>query len=272
MVKQADPVSDFPEREMMMTSPVWHDDDAFWEFMAPLLFSTSRLEGTYEEVDGLAELLGLPESARVLDLCCGPGRHALELTRRGFRVTGVDRTPSYLDEARSRAVTEGLDVEFVQADMREFRREGAFDGAGSMFTSFGFFSDPEDDRRVLRHLHASLKPGGILVMDLVGKEPLARDFLARDWQETEGVLVLRESRILDDWSKVESRYIVVVDGRLRERTFLIRVHSAAELTEILEECGFGRVEVFGSLDGSAYDHQAERLIVRAHRPGRGTGV
>jgi len=58
----------------------------------------------------------------VLELACGPGRHALEFARRGYRVTGVDRTARYLETAREKAGEEGLDVEWVEADMRTLRR------------------------------------------------------------------------------------------------------------------------------------------------------
>lgn len=148
--------------------PPWHEQDEFWAFLAPRLFDQRRLGNTYEEVDSLLELLGLAPGAKVLDLCCGPGRHALELSRRGYAVTGVDRTDSYLSEARSRAETEGLNTRFVHADMREFRKAGCYDGVINMFTSFGLFEDQDDDRRVLANIRDSLRPGGVLVMELVG--------------------------------------------------------------------------------------------------------
>jgi trans-aconitate methyltransferase len=88
----------------------------------------------------------------------------------------VDRTAFLLERACERAQAAGLDLELVQADMREFRRPAAYDLAVSLFTSFGYFDALEDDLRVLRNLRASLTPSGVLVMDMVGKEWLARHF------------------------------------------------------------------------------------------------
>ena len=82
----------------------WHEQDQFWE-MVPL-FGPDRLEMAPEEVEGVISLLGIEPGASVLDLCCGVGRHSLELARRGYRVTGVDRTASYLQTASEKAAAE----------------------------------------------------------------------------------------------------------------------------------------------------------------------
>jgi len=142
------------------TAP-WHEDNSFWETMAPALFSLRRLAAARVEIEQVLRLLAVGPGARVLDLCCGPGRHFLELARRGFKVTGVDRTASYLEKAREGARKEKLDIEFVQDDMRRFCRPDAFDAAAMMFTSFGYFSgDPAQNRQVLVSVCRSLKTGG----------------------------------------------------------------------------------------------------------------
>jgi len=158
----------------------WHEDDEFWAALEAQLFDEARLQVAAAEVTHATGLLGLGAGARVLDLCCGLGRHSLELARWGCEVTGVDRTALYLGRARELAAAENLPIEFIQADMRAFRREGAFDGAISLFTSFGYFENPDEDLQVLRNLHASLRPGGRLAMQMAGKEVLARCFVPKD--------------------------------------------------------------------------------------------
>ena len=101
----------------------WHEDDVFWTTAESILFSQQRIENTPAQVDAIVSLLNLRQSDRVLDLACGVGRHSLELARRGYRVVGVDRTEQYLERARRTAAAEGIDVEFVLADMREFCRD-----------------------------------------------------------------------------------------------------------------------------------------------------
>jgi len=119
----------------------WFEDPRFWDGFKELLFRPERRAAAPAEVDALVALLGIAPPARVLDLCCGIGRHAAELARRGFTVTGVDLHEPYLAEARSAAPG----AEWIRADMREFRRPGAFDAAINMFSSFAYFEDPADD-------------------------------------------------------------------------------------------------------------------------------
>jgi SAM-dependent methyltransferase len=247
----------------MMT---WYDDDRFWHEAAPLLFRPARWEAAKEEIELLLELLELHEEAAVLDMACGPGRHTLELARRGFHVTGVDRTEKYLDEARRMAEEEGLNIEWVQADMREFKRPETFDAAINLFTSFGYFEEIEDDRRVLSNLLASLKPGGRLVMDMMGKEIMARIFQPRDWERMEdGSIALYERRIERDWSWVENTWIILREGNPQEFKLGHRIYSASELATLLRGVGFERVQAYGWLDGSPYDHQARRLVMKGQR-------
>ena len=118
---------------------VWHQDDEFWIEMAPFMFDQDAWEKSPVQLSRALDLMKIETEASILDLACGPGRHSLELARRGFQVTGVDRTAAYLEEARGRAKSEDLAVEFVQEDMRRFVRPDAYDGALSLFTSFGFF-------------------------------------------------------------------------------------------------------------------------------------
>jgi SAM-dependent methyltransferase len=242
----------------------WYDDDALWARLEKVLFGEQRWRLATAEVDQVIALLSPEPSARWLDLCCGPGRHALELARRGYGVTGVDRTACYLGDARRAAEVEKLDVEWVQSDMREFRRDASFDAAINLYTSFGYFEDPADDRRVASNLLACLKPGGRLLMDIMGKEVLARIFKARHWQElSDGTLWIQERQIRSGWDWISVRWILVGPEGRHEHTFSHRLYSGTELAGLLRETGFAEVELFGNLDAAPYDSAAERLVVRA---------
>lgn len=243
---------------------IWHEDDEFWHrAIGPML--RDRLARASEDVAAIVELVGVAAPAAVLDLGCGIGRHSLEFARRGFQVTGVDRTEGFLAEARQRAEDEGLDLELVQEDMRRFRRPGAYDLAVNLLTSFGYFEDPEDDRRIVQNVHDSLRGGGVFVLDMMGKENLARIFSPRDWEEKDGEIRLYERRITKSWSWIENRWIVLKDGGKSEFTLGHRLYSASELTRLLEDCGFASVDAYGSLAGAPYDHAAERLVVVGRR-------
>lgn len=238
----------------------WFDDPRFWDEMAFMMFHDERWANTPAEVDRIVEMLGLEPGAAVLDLCCGPGRHSLELAQRGFRVTGVDKHEAYLDQARAK----GAEVEWIHGDMREFVRESAFDGAINYYTSFGYFEDPADDRRVAENLRASLRAGGRLLIETMGREVLARKFRPRDWFRFDGgTIVLDEREILDDWATVRNTWTRIRDGGQDEFTFVTRLYAGTELAALLRDAGFAQVDLFGGMDGRPYDHEAMRLVAVA---------
>jgi SAM-dependent methyltransferase len=249
----------------MNTIKPWHEDDSFWETWGPWLFSPLRIEQAVEGVDKTIRLLQITPPARVLDLGCGVGRHSLELARRGFKVTGVDRTKSYLKQAQEKAAKEKLDVEFVQNDMRSFRRPGAFDAIINLFTTFGYFEDINDDRKVIANVYDSLKPGGTFIMDTHGKETLSKIFQKHIWNESDGVIVLQEMTVSQNWSWMQSRWIMLRGNERIENTISHRLYAASEMVALLTGGGFSLVDVFGDGDGHPYDETARRLVVVGHK-------
>ncbi len=243
----------------------WHEQDAFWEKWAPIMFHERRWEKTAEEVANIISLLNIGEAASVLDLCCGPGRHSLELARQGFSVTAVDRTKMYLERARKQAETEGLGIEFIQEDMRRFCRPGSFDAAINLFTSFGYFEDMNEDRQVAANVYHSLKEKGVFLIDIMGKEVLARIFRERDWYELDNTMILEERKVCANWTWMENRWLMVRDGKMDECKVSHRLYSAAELAALLSDCGFKVIDVCGDLTGAPYDHTAKRLVLVAHK-------
>ena len=243
----------------------WYDQDEFWAATAPVLFHQARWDRAPAEVDGIVSLLGLVPGSSVLDLCCGPGRHSIELARRGYQVTGVDRTASYLEEASARAKKEDLEIEFVHEDMRNFVRANAFDAVLNMYTSFGYFEDPEEDQNIISNIRASLKPGGALFLDAMGKEILARIFRERDWVEIDDVIMLEERELSKNWGWVKSRWIILREGEMKEFTLELRPYSGVELSGLLIKSGFDSVEIYGDMEGAPYDQNAKRLITVARR-------
>ncbi len=244
----------------------WHESDTFWEDTASVVFNQARLGSAPDEAKQVLDLLHLPQGAAILDLGCGVGRHSLEFARRGFQVTGVDRTVRYLKQARANAAEQGLDIEWVRADMRHFQRPNAFDAAVSLLTSFSYFADPAEDRLVTERVLAGLKPGGRFLIELMGKEVLARIFQERDWhEEPDGTLLLEERRVTHDWGQLDARWIVIRDKSRTEHRFTLRLYSAAELSRLLRDSGFSTTAAYGSLAGAPYDEKAERLVVVGHK-------
>jgi SAM-dependent methyltransferase len=239
-------------------------DDDFWTEFHDFLFPEQRYAQA-EELLHTSPLLSFPAGARVLDLCCGPGVFTVPLADRGCDVTGVDLSPAMLDRARKRSAGTGAQVQYVQADAREYEAPGAFDVVLSMFTSFGYFEDPADNARVLRTMHSCLAPGGTLVLDLAGKELLARRVTPPKVVQRGEDLMVQTDTVLDDWARLRSDWVLVRGDQVTRATLVWFVYSAVELRRMVEEAGFGRVEIFGGFDGRPYDENAERLVLRAVR-------
>jgi SAM-dependent methyltransferase len=243
----------------------WYDRDDFWLKASPVLFHEQRILNTPSEADKIISLTKINPGMHVLDLCCGIGRHSLELARRGYKVTGVDRTTGYLEKAAGRAKAENLNAEFINDDMRHYCRPEKYDAVLNLFTSFGYFEDPGDDRRVILNIFSSLKRDGVLLMEMMGKEVLARVFSERDWREIDGAIVMEERKIIEDWSRMDMCWRVLKEGKLTDLRLAFRLYSGAELKGLLISCGFAAVEILGNLEGAPYDHQASRLIALARK-------
>ena len=249
---------------MQQTKP-WHEDDSFWQTWGPFMFTEKRVAGTADEVTKIIKLMDIKPGVRILDLGCGIGRISLEFARRGFRVTGVDRTTSYLAQAAKQAEKENLKINFIHSDMRAFAQPDSFDSVINMYTSFGYFEDPADDRRVVNNIYNSLRHGGTFLIDMQGKETLARIFQERLWSEKEGAIFLEEHKVTQNWSWMQTRWIILKGDDRIESNFSHRLYSATEIAALLTGSGFSRADIYGNLDGAPYDHLARRLIAVGHK-------
>jgi SAM-dependent methyltransferase len=243
----------------------WFENDDFWRAFYPFMFSDERFAATPDEVTRILALTQC-SGGSVLDLCCGPGRHSIDLAQRGFKVTGVDRSPFLLAKAREHAAKSSASIEWVEQDMRNFIRPVSFDLACSLFTSFGYFEDEQDDFRVLKNIHQSLKENGVLIMEMLGKERLARV-----WKDTmctelsDGSLIFQRPQIRDDWTRIRSEWTLVKDDSSRTFAFEHTIYSGRELKDRLLSCGFKQVQLFGDQQGSSYGLDAQRLIAVARK-------
>lgn len=242
--------------------PIAFFDDDYLKIYRPQF----KPERTAAETRFIAESLALSAAGEVLDLACGFGRHAIGMAALGYRVTGVDFNPRYLDIARADAATAGVTVTWRTADMRSLGIEHAFDGVYSFFTSFGYFEDDRDDARIVRNLRASLKPGASLVMDLASKERIAKVLQPTVSQRApDGTLRVQRHEVTDDWTRVQNEWLFIKDGLVKTFRFSLRVYSGQELKQLVEAAGFREIRLYGALDGRPYDGAAERLVVVAVR-------
>lgn len=151
--------------------------------------------------------------------------------------------------------------------MRDFTRPGAYDLALSMFTSFGYFEDPREDVAVLSNVFTSLRAGGAFLIEMNGKEVLARKYMPSSVDELpDGSTLIEKRQIQDGWARIANEWTLIKKGKVRSFKFHINIYSGQELRDRLERVGFVDVKLYGSLDGAPYDVDAKRLIAVARKP------
>ncbi|MCX7023179.1 MAG: class I SAM-dependent methyltransferase [Spirochaetes bacterium] len=243
----------------------WFADPDFWAGFAPVMFDGERWAEVPAVVDGIERLAGLRPGAAVLDLCCGPGRHALELAARGYRVTGVDITESFLEAARGSAADRALDIEFVNADARVFERPGAFALCVNLFTSIGYFASSDEDLALVRRVFSSLADGGVFIVETLGERLARRDFVGSERFKREGWTVESRYEPVCDWEALQTRWVITRGTERRERRFVQRLYSEERMESVLGSAGFVGIEFRGSWAGAAYDASATQFIAIARK-------
>jgi ubiquinone/menaquinone biosynthesis C-methylase UbiE len=225
----------------------------------------SHQEATAREVAFIAETLALPAGARVLDLCCGWGRHARRLAQSGLRLVGLDRSLYHLRLAAERDADHA--VAWLAADMRHLPLTGAsLDAVINMFTSFGYFDD-EGNQQVLAEVARVLRPGGRLLLDLINRDYLMGVFQRADWDEaSDGLLTLERRRWDAATGRIHAEWTLIdKDGERRTHRHDERIYTLQELELRLAAADLNVIDAFGGYDGSALSRSSRRLIVLAER-------
>ncbi|MEI8335804.1 MAG: class I SAM-dependent methyltransferase [Actinomycetes bacterium] len=138
--------------------------NALASYLGPAYLRNAFTYGTVQEIDFIIEILGLRPGMRVLDVGCGPGRHSLELSRRGYEVTGVDLSPEFINLAVESAGSENLSIDFEMLDVRDLAFEDEFDAVICLCQGgFGLLGG-DDDGDVFLRLSRAVKPGGGVVV------------------------------------------------------------------------------------------------------------
>ncbi len=245
----------------------WYADDAFWRDFYEVLFSERRFEKASEQVADLFSLVDMvpgEQGLRVLDLGCGPGRFALPLAAAGCEVCGVDTSGYLLEKARERAQAWGVEVAWEQADMRTKSHPAYFDLVVCLWSSFGYFEQRKDDLETLRRGCENLAPGGKMVVDVVGKERIVRDIQPVHVREMDnGAMLIERPRLVQEMCWMENEWSLIDGEKVRQMEWGNRLYSGQELRDQLLSAGFIEVSLYGGLDGSEYDLEAQRLVAVA---------
>jgi ubiquinone/menaquinone biosynthesis C-methylase UbiE len=246
------------------TMPWW--DIYFNELYLRMFETILTPERTAQEVAGIMTMLDLRPGSRILDLCCGQGRHAVPLTQAGYRMTGLDRSVYLLGQAKSAADTAGVEVQWVRGDMRQLPWREQFDACLSLFSAFGYFEDDAENELVLHQVASALKPGGAFLLDVANRDYCLLRLWPNTWQRLGQAAILEETTFDPLTSRFTTTFTWVDKGKYESLTHLVRHYTAPELTGMLKRAGLVPVAYYGGFEGEEFDLYSSRLIVIAEKP------
>jgi cyclopropane fatty-acyl-phospholipid synthase-like methyltransferase len=242
-------------------------------------------EQTRAEADFLIKVLQCDAGFHLLDVPCGNGRLSFDLARRGYRVTGVDISEEFIDEARASIVAAGslnppadaggtdliAPVEFLLGNMRNIAGEAIYDGAYCFGNSFGFlaYSDMES---FLGGVARALKPGARFVVETgMAAESALTKFEAEASHQIEDILLTIKEQYLAEESCIDTEYVFERDGKTESRKAKHWIYTAAEIRRMLQRAGFEVLNLYGSLNFGPFVLGSDELFVIARKVRTGSG-
>ncbi len=220
-------------------------------------------EASERETAFIAGALRIEPGARLLDLCCGHGRHSVALARRGYDVTGLDLSAYHIELAAKAAADADVALSLINDDMRNLPVEPPFDAVVNLFSSFGYLESDDEDAGVIARVAEALKPGGRFLMDFNNSVRVLRQFQPSTINRLDdGTLFLEERRYDALTGRSASTWThVTPDGARREREIAIRMYTPAELRRMFEAAGLPVVASYGDFDGSPLTMDSRRCIL-----------
>ncbi len=207
-----------------------------------------------------------PASLSILDIACGAGRHALELARIGYTVTGNDLSPFLLEEARKEALKSRLPLNLTCCDMRHIPASGQYDLVVQLFTSFGYFDLKEDDQLVLSRAYGALQSGGWYVLDLLNPVALIRNLVPHS-RRTVGDLAVVEERAFEHDRITKTITITPPVGETLAFSESVRLYPREEILSMLEDEGFTVTGIAGNYQGEPFnEHDSPRMMIFCQKP------
>lgn len=237
--------------------PDWFED-TFGD-LYNVVYSHRTVEAAKREAGFAARALDLKPGQRLLDLCCGNGRHLLHLSRITPNAVGLDYSLALLSHSRRLL---GRAARVVRADMRAIPFYGAFDALTNFFTSFGYFQDDGEDLLVAREVARALRPGGRFFIDYANPAYVRSTLQAESTRTTAGYEI-RECRWIDGHTKrINKATQILRDGKVVQTLGeSVRLYDEAEFRELLEDAGLACNAVFGDYDGAPMSPRAPRMII-----------
>ncbi len=213
-----------------------------------------------EHVKLILENINLSSGAKILDMACGAGRHAIILARKNFNITAVDLSESLLAIAKKNADDENLKLNFVHSDIRNFKSDDKFNLVLNLFTSFGYFESDEENFSVLRKAYDLLVDDGYFVLDFFNSYFLEQN-LVESSEENLGEVKIHQFRKIKE-NRVTKKIVITKNGGLSQFEESVRMFTKDELVNAIQIIGFDIYKTFGDFLGNEFEKfTSPRLIM-----------
>ena len=233
-------------------------------------------QNTKQDVDLLINKLNIETNHHILDLCCGQGRHAIELAARGYNhITGIDRSRYLIRLARKRAEIKNLNCKFSEGDARKIRlKDDSMNLVILMGNSFGYFEKEEDDIAVLESIKRVLQSNGKIALDITNGDYMKSNYEPRSWEWIDqNQFVCRERSLSSDGKKIITREVIVHSekGVIADQFYGERLYNSEQITSLLEKLNFKEIKIDTSLQtfstrGEDIGMMSNRLFIYAEAP------
>lgn len=247
----------------------WYEDSFGAEYLD--LYAHRDEEEARADIEAIVGLLDPPRDKPLLDLCCGACRHVLVLRELGFtQIVGLDLSPDLLEVASRRLCEEYgeacAEIELVRSDMRQIPYENHFETVLSLFTSFGYFEQDQENQQVFASVYRALYPGGRFLVDYMNRDYVIEHLVERDERSLPDRHIENVRCLTEECRRVEkTTTVTTTDGRVRAFHESVRLYSSDEMVHMLRAEGFEDVLCYGSLDGRACSVDDRRLILVAKK-------
>ncbi len=219
----------------------------------------------------LQTISGLNPGTRVLDLCCGAGRHSRLLAEKGFRVVGVDLSAALL----ARANEDGRPYHLARGDMRRLPFGPVFGLVANFFTSFGYFSTDAENQRILESIGSVLQPGGRFIIDYLNPDQVEASLVPESLTRLPGGSDVRQRRRVDQENRRVEKDILIREPGGTERAFResVRLYTREEMAGMIKQTGLELDAVHGDFaaDAAPFGPASPRMILIGRKPGNGSG-
>ncbi|MXS73004.1 methyltransferase domain-containing protein [Flavobacteriaceae bacterium W22] len=211
-----------------------------------LLYSNRDYTEAENFITALTSELQLPQSAKIIDLACGKGRHSVFLNKLGYDVLGLDLSRQSIEHNKKfEKIPDSSEpaLRFEVHDMRNPINYQPVNAVFNLFTSFGYFDNEEDDRKVFESVYNALLPEGYFVLDYLN-EVFVRNTLVPE------VTITRENIEFNISKKIEGKHIIKdirfeADGKSHHFFEKVKLHTLETIEDYAKDCGFERIKIWG---------------------------